>query len=169
MDCVDRTFGARGPLSYVLRDSAIVPEVEVDALHEDDGVVMAYYGSSGSLLAELQKRLPHTGTIYKTDNNSIYIMVEQATRDTSVASTVKAFYPTKDGRKAFLDLISNHAGDEKYRAIAKKHLNFLQNTKWTGRQIPLEQHVSQHRSSHDDLAECNNHVTTNVPDASQRV
>ena len=171
MDCLDRTFGARGPLSYVVRKTVAVPSVMVDTLMTtgDPAHVSAHYGSSGSLLAELTARLPHTGTIFKTDNATVYMMIEKATRDTSVASTVKAFSRTKNGREAYLALIANHAGDEKYRAITKKRVNFLQNTKWTGRQSPLETHVSLHRSAHDDLRECNNHITVNVPDASQRV
>ena len=168
-DCIDRTFGAQGPLSYVIRSNPRVPNPAVDPLVSTEGVVTSYFGSSGSLLAELEKRLPHEGTIYKTDNASVYMMIEKATRDTSVASTVKAFSRTKNGRDAYLALIANHAGDEKYRAITKKSINFLQNTKWTGCQNPLENHVSLYHSAHNDLTDCNNHITVNVPDVSQKV
>ena len=60
LDCLARTYGARGPLSYVLQDDATVPA-------EANGPLDAntYYGQSCSLRDELVARLPHTGVIYK--------------------------------------------------------------------------------------------------------
>ena len=95
--------------------------------------------------------------------------IEEAVRNTSCASTVKSFSRTKNGRGAFLALASNHAGDEKYRIIAKKRINFLQNVKWNGRQYPLESHVSNHRVAFDEITECSNHITVAVPTPGQRV
>ena len=164
IDCLTRTFGSRGPLAYVLREDPTVP-TEVD----DPVDVDSYYGISGSLLEELTKRLPHTGPIYKNDNATVYMLIEKAVRGTSVESTVKTFARTKNGRGAYLALIANHAGDTKYRAIVKKRTNLLQNIKWNGRSYPLESHVSNHRSAVDDLKECGDHITVNIPDASQRV
>ena len=66
-------------------------------------------------------------------------------------------------------MISNHAGETKYRSIAKKKLYLLQQVKWNGRYFPLEAHVSNHRSAADELCECSTHVTVSVPDPSQRV
>ena len=66
-------------------------------------------------------------------------------------------------------MISNHAGDTKYRSIVKKKFYLLQQVKWNGKSFPLENHVSNHRSAADELRECSNHVTVSVPDPSQRV
>ena len=96
-------------------------------------------------------------------------MVEKASRDTSVASTVSAFSRRKDGRGAYLALIANHAGDVKYCSILKKNMTFLQSTKWNGRAFPLESHVSNHRSAVDDLSDCSQHITVAIPVAAQRV
>ena len=51
----------------------------------------SYYGSSGSLRDELIARLPHIDAIYKIDNVTIYMMIEKASRGTSVKFTVKTF------------------------------------------------------------------------------
>ena len=123
---------------------------------------------------ELIARLPHSthnvpNPTYKMDNKTVFIKIEQAVRGTSVASTVNIFSRTKDGRGAFFALISNHAGDTKYRSISKKRLNLLQNIKWNGRSYPLEKHVSNHRQAHDDLNECSNHITVAIPDDCQKV
>ena len=70
LDCLSHTFGSRGPLSYVLCDDVGVPS-EVD----DPLLPNAYYGDSGSLLDELHARLPHTGSIYKTDNATVFMLI----------------------------------------------------------------------------------------------
>lgn len=163
-DALSRTFGSKGPLVYVIRDHAAVPDVADDPLDEN-----AHYGSSGSMLEELIKRLPHTGPIFRDDNKTVFMMIAKAVAGTSVESTIKSFSRKKDGRAAFLALISNHAGDTKYRAIVKARNNLLQNIKWNGRSYPLEQHVSNHRTALDDLRECSAHIGNAVPNTPQRV
>ena len=136
-DCLARTYGTRGPLSYILREEADVEDETADPLMTDDvGVTNCYYGKSGSLQDELQARLPHTGPIYKSDNASVFTLVEKACRNTTVESTVKSFARKKDGRGAYLAVIANHAGDTKYRSIYKKKMFVLQNIKWNGRANP---------------------------------
>ena len=73
LDCMD-TFGAKGPLRYVLRDKvAVIPEIDdplapyVAAANGNPAVPGAYFGTSGSLMEELVARLPHTGPIYHND------------------------------------------------------------------------------------------------------
>ena len=160
-DCLTHSYGIHGPLSYICRDDPAVPEEINDPLTAD-----SYFGESGSLQDELTARLPQEGSIYKTDNYSVFLKIEKASRGTSVESTVKAFSRRKDGRGAYLALIANHAGDTKYRAILKKRMTLLQSTKWNGRSYPLESHVSNHRQAVDDLKDCSNHITVSVPDQS---
>ena len=95
--------------------------------------------------------------------------VEKANRGTSVESTVKAFSQCKDGKGAFLALIANHAGDTKYHAILKKHMNLLQNIKWNGRAYTLETHILNHRQSVDEIRECSTHLNVTVLNQAQRV
>lgn len=145
-DCLSRTFGSKGPLIYVLREDAAVPSVVDDPLEGG-----AHYGASGSLIEGLIKRLPHTGSIFKDDNKTVFMMISKAAADTTIESTIKSFSCQKDGRGAFQAIVANHAGDTKYRAVAKARMNLLQNIKWNGRSYPLEQHVSNHRTALDDL------------------
>jgi hypothetical protein len=164
LNMLENTHGARGPLQYVLREDPTVPTEANDPLGQD-----AYFGASGSLIDELIARLPHTGPIFKADNATVFMKIEEAARGTSCESTIKAFSRRKDGRGAFLALVSNHAGEIKYRAISKKRQNLLQNIKWTGMSYPLETHVSNHRQAFDELRECSQHITVPVPSDAQRV
>ena len=163
-DTLSRTFGSKGPLLYVIREAAEVPPEADDPLDAD-----SHFGSSGSLLEELITRLPHNGPIFRDDNKTVFMMIATAVAGTSVESTIKSYSRRKDGRAAFCALISNHAGDTKYCAIVRSRNNLLQNIKWNGRNYPLEQHVSNHRTAIDDLRECNNHVGNAVPNEQQRV
>ena len=124
MDNLDAIIGAKGPLRYVLRDEPIVPLEGNDPLDQN-----AYYGASEGLAYETVARLPHIGPIYKNDNAAVYQKIEEAAIGTSVESTIKPFLRRKYGRGAFLALIANHAGDVKYRAIAKKRQNLPQTIK----------------------------------------
>ena len=72
----------------------------------------------------------------------------------------------KDGRGSYLIIVSNHAGDTKYKAIYKKRMHLLSSIKWNGRSYPLESHVSNHRQEIDDIKECSDHITVVVPDQS---
>lgn len=164
-DAMSRTFGSKGPLKYVLRETADVPDEEDDPLANN-----SYYSEeAGSLLEELVARLPHTGPTYRDDNKTVFMAIAKAVAGTSVESTIKSFSRSKDGRGAFQALISNHAGDIKYRSIVKSRMNLLTNIKWNGRSYALETHVSNHRQAVDDLNECEDHINNQVPDDPQRV
>ena len=169
-DAMSRTYGSKGPLSYILRDDPAVPDELSDPLQANaNGNVVSYFGRSGSLLEELIHRLPHSGPIFKNDNASVFGKIEEAARGTSVESTIKSFTRSKDGRGAFAALVANHAGEAKYRSIMKRRMNHLQNIKWNGRSYPLESHVSNHRQAFDDLRDCAQHITVQVPTEPQRV
>ena len=163
-DAMSRTFGAKGPLMYVIRENDAVPEEVDDPLDNN-----RHYGASGSLLEELSKRLPHTGSIFRDDNKTVFMAISKAATGTSVESTIKTFSRTNNGRGAYFALRANHAGDIKYRAIVKSRMNLLTNIKWNGRSYPLETHISNHRQAADDLRECNSHINNQIPDESQRV
>ena len=163
-DAMSRTFGAKGPLMYVIRTTAPVP-TEVD----DPLVANSHFGVSGSMMEELIKRLEHTGSVYRDDNKTVYMAISKAAAGTSVESTIKTFSRTNNGRGAYFALIANHAGDTKYRSIVKSRMNTLTNMKWNGRSYPLETHVSNHRQAADDLLECATHINNQVPNEPQRV
>ena len=114
-------------------------------------------------------RLPHAGPIFKHDNTYVFLLVEPASRNTSVESTVKAYARAKDGRGAYLAVLINYAGDAKYRTILKKRMHLLTSINWNGRAYALETHVSNHRQALDDLQECADHITVAVTDPAQRV
>ena len=164
-DCLFRTYGIRKtPLLYVIRDNDTVPDEESDPL-----TARKAYGSSGSLLDELIARLDHTDPLFKSDNASVYSLLEEATRSTVFASTIKPFARRKDGRSAWQSMVSSHAGADKWEALQKEKSKFLMNTKWNGRTYSLEKFTGMHRSSFVQLEEAALHINFQLPTDHTRV
>ena len=92
-DCLFRTYGIRkAPLLYMIRDLVTVP-TEV----EDPLLVGKAYGSSDSIIDEIFAHLTHADPLFKVNNAAVYSMLEEATRGTVYASTVKPHSRMKDG------------------------------------------------------------------------
>ena len=150
-------FGLQGPLSYVLRkDATVAPEVD-DPLTGDD-----YFGVSGGLIQEMTARIPLSGSLYKSDNKTVYLHLYDACKGTSCESTVKAT-GRQDGRAAYMALMDHHAGDEKYMSIANNLMHRFNTWKWNGRSSSMERHVSKHRQCYEALHTCKANVTVMVP------
>ena len=164
-DTMSRTFGVRNAaLSYVIREHEAVP-VEVD-----DPITAGFaYGVSGSIMDELHKRLSHAHPLYKTDNASLYSKLEQATRGTIFAATIKPYANVKNGRGAWHALINSHAGDDKWETVQKEKIAFIMNQQWNGKQYSLEKFISLHRSYYVLLDEASQHVTFQLPTEHSRV
>ena len=95
-DCLYRTFGVRScPIAYVIREDVEVAEEADDPLEDGKS-----YGVSGLVLDEMIARLNHTDPLYKSDNNLVYSLLDEATRNTIYASTIKLYSRTKNGRDA---------------------------------------------------------------------
>ena len=164
-DCLFRTYGLRqAPLLYVIRDKVTLP-TEV----EDPLLAGKSYGSSGSVLDELIARLKHDDPLFKADNAAVYSMLEEATRGTVYASTVKPHSRKKDGRTAWNSMVSSHAGNDKWEQLHKDRSKFLMNTKWNGKNFSLEKFTGMHRSSFVQLEEASDHVNFQLPTEHTRV
>ena len=164
-DCAFRTFGVRGaPLSYVIRDNDTVK-----ADFEDPLSFGRAYGSSGSVMQELIDRINHTDPLFKTDNGTVYSMLEVASRATIYATTIKPFSRNKDGRGAWKAMLSSHVGDDKWEQLQRDKLKFLMNTKWNGKSYSLEKFLGQHRSAYVQLEEAAMHVNIQLPTPHTRV
>ena len=115
------------------------------------------------------KRFSHDHPLYKSDNASVYSMLEEATRGTQYASTIKAHSRTKNGRSAWLAMISSHAGTDKWEKLQKDKLNFMSQTKWNGKVYSLDKFCSLHRNAYVALEEAAIHVNFQLPTDHTRV
>ena len=143
-DCLYRTFGVRMcPITYVIRPEANVPPEDDDPL--DLANNKAFSARSGSVLKELIRQLSHFHPLYRSDNNLVYSLLDEATRGTIYAPTIKPYSRTKNGREAWEAIVSSHAGSDKWELIQKDRLRFLMSTKWNGKTYSLEKFTGLHR------------------------
>ena len=105
----NRVIGARMiPLVYVTR---IDPQVPGSAPTLTPN--QPHSTEHGSVEGELIARASHTHTFFRDDNSVVYYHLEEATRGTSYATSIKPFQRGKDGRGAWNALTSQYAGKDK--------------------------------------------------------
>lgn len=165
-NALSRTFGVRdAPLTYLIRtDAAVPPEADAPLLAGH-----AYSEGAGSIMQELVMRLNHVGSLYNVDNATLYSMIEEATRNTTYAPSVRPFARAKDGRAAYLSLVASHAGNDKWEEVHKSKTKFLVNTKWNGKSYGLDKFTGQHRAAYVALEEASQHVAFQLPNERTRV
>jgi hypothetical protein len=154
------------PLAYLIRSEAAVPVApNVMAGHP-------HAEEHGSVEAELIARALHTPPLFRDDNALLYYLIEEATRGTGYAASIKPFQRAKDGRSAFNAMISQYAGGEdKCRALIKQAEDMIHNHKWKGQQsnYSLEKFIGQHRTAFVNMGQCDTHGNYQLPNEISRV
>ena len=165
-DHLYRCIGGRNiPLAYVIRENVVVP-----AVCPPLAVDQPYSTEHGSVSDDLINRGSHTHGLFAKDNSDVYFKLEEATRGTSYADSIKPFQRQKDGRAAHLALVGQFAGNDKWEAIIKKMSTLLMLKKWKSSQnSPLDKFVASHRNAYVQLQACAEHVEYQLPNAHSRV
>ena len=159
------TFGVRTvPLLYVIRDEVDVPNEEEDPLQAGKA-----YGRSGSVLEDCILRVSHTHPLFRGDNATVYGYIEEAARGSAYAHTIKPFGRTKNGRAAWLAIVTSHVGINQWEKIERENSTWLINTKWTGKAYSMENFCSQHRARFQQLQEAAIHLNFQLPNEHTRV
>lgn len=165
-DFMNQVYGSRDtPLSYVIRPSVDVPVPAPDLLNNQP-----HSAQHGSVEGELIARLSHTHPVFRDDNKAVYLHLEVATRGTVYSASITPFCRTKDGRSAYMALISQHAGVDKWERELKSNENFLKTRFWKGNSnFSLEKFIEQHRAAYISLQRCAEHITYQLPNENTRV
>ena len=141
-DFLHRVIGARMiPLAYVVRIDPQVPGPAPTLAPNQP-----HSTEHGSVEGELIARASHTHALFRDDNSVVYYHLEEATRGTSYAASIKPFQKVKDGRGAWKALTSQYAGKDKWEAEIKCQEQLLHTRIWKGQSnFSLENFISQHR------------------------
>jgi hypothetical protein len=95
-DFLNRVIGTRTiSLAYVVHDEVAVPAPPLLLNNQ------TFSETQGSVEAELIARASHAHPLFRDDNASVYYLLEEATRTTSYAASIKPFQRTKNSRAAF--------------------------------------------------------------------
>ena len=165
-DFLNRVIGVRViPLIYVIRTEVAVPAAAPPLANNQP-----HSTEHGSIEAELIARASHTHPLFRDDNAMVYHYLEEATRTTSYAASIKPFQRSKDGRGAWLALTTQYAGTDKWEAEIKKMEQLLHTRVWKGQSnFSLEQFISQHRNAFVSMQACAEHVEYQLPNEHSRV
>lgn len=165
-DFVHRVYGTRhAPLAYVTRSDENVATPAPPLLRNKP-----HSEAHGSIEGEMISRLSHTSPIFRDDNAQIYHYLEEATRSTVYSSSLKPFQRSKNGRGAFLALMSQHAGKDKWEKELKHQEGFMKSRVWKGNSNhSLEKFIDQHRAAYISMEQCSAHVAFQLPNEHTRV
>ena len=166
LDHLTRCLGIRYiPLVSVVRD-----KVEVDPICPPREPDQPYSTEHGSILDDLIHRSSHNHGLFRQDNASVYYKIEEAVRGTQYADSIKPFQARKDGRGAFLALVAQYAGKDKWEAEIKKAIALLTTVKWKGTSnYLLSTHCARQRNANVTLQACANHVEYQLPNERTKV
>jgi hypothetical protein len=165
-DYLNRLIGVRMiPLAYVIRTEdtppAAAPALMAGQPHSEE---------HGSVVRELVARASHSHALYHDDNADVYHKLEEATRTTQYAASIKPFQRNKDGRGAWMALRHQYAGRDKWEADIKRQENLLHTREWKGQSnFSLESFISQHRNAFVSLQACAEYVEYQLPNEHSRV
>ena len=165
-DFLARVIGVRTiPLSYVIRQV-----VEVNNPPPVRATDQPHSTRHGSVEGELIARAPHNHALFRDDNASVYHYLEEATRTTFYAASIKPFQRSKNGRGAWLALVGQYAGRDKWEAEIKRQEQLLHTRVWKGQSnFSLESFISQHRNAFVSMQQCAEHVQYQLPNEHSRV
>ena len=154
-DHLHRCVGARMiPLAYVIQDDEAVPG-PCPPLKTDQ----PFSEKHGLAEEDLVHRASHGHVLYKADNASVYFKLEEATRGTPQTDSISTSRRKKYGRGAFMELMSQYYGSDKWDSVIKKQGNILHSRKWKGQgNFSLESFVQMHRSAYVSMKATCQHV-----------
>ena len=108
------------PLLYVTCEMVTVPAAIPNLVAH-----RPYAAKYGLVEAELVARATHDHPLYQDDKASIYYLLEEATRFTLYAASIKPFQRTKDGHGAYLAIRAQGASRDKWETKIKRQDNLL--------------------------------------------
>lgn len=165
-DFLSRVIGKRMiPLAYVIREDVDVPAAAPPLMHNQP-----HSAEHGSVEMELVARALHAHALYRDDNAQVYYHIETSVRGTQYAPSIKPYQKGKDGRGAWLAIVAQYAGRDKWEAEIKQQEQLLHTRIWKGQSnFPLEHFASQHRNAFVSLLACAQRVTYQLPNEHSRV
>jgi hypothetical protein len=165
-DYLHRVIGVRTiPLAYVIRPDAPVPPI---GTQQAPGA--PHSTENEAIETELIARASHGHPLFRDDNSAVYYKLEEATRATAYAASIKPYQRTKNGRDAWLALSNQYAGNDKWEAEIKRHEQLLHTRQWKGQSnFTLERFIAQHRNVFVSMQAAAEHVTYQLPNEHSRV
>ena len=152
-------------MAYAIGPDATVPTIGPQATGRTP-----QFAEHEEIETELIFRASHGHPLFREDNLAVYYKLEEATRATSYAASIKPYQRTKNGRDAWLVVSSQYAGNDKWEAEIKHHEQLLHTRMWKGQSnLTLERLIAQHRNAFVSMQAVAEHVTYQLQNEHSRV
>ena len=102
--------------------------------------------------------------LFREDNAKVYYHLDEATRGTSYGVLIKSFQQSKNGRGAWVALMNQSAGCDKWEAENKCQDDLLHTWVWKGQlTFLLEGFIDQHQNAFVSVQQCAEHMEYQLP------
>lgn len=153
------------PLVYLTRENEIPSNPAPPLLPN-----CPYSEVHGSIEGELIARASFTHTLFKDDDAKLFQYIEEATRTTQYAASIRPFASRKQGRAAYQALLAQYAGKDKWQQELKTQEAFIHTRIWKGNSnFSLEAFITQHRNAHVRMERCAEVIPHQLPNERTRV
>ena len=123
-----------------------------------------------SVVEDLVAYATHDHPLFIDDSSKVYYSLEEATRHTAYAASLKPFQRTKDGMSAHAAMMVQYAGVDKWDKELARSNNLILTRVWKGQSnFNLEKFISQHRNGYINMCQSAEHVSFQLPNALTRV
>ena len=130
-----QVFGVRKPtLNNLLRK-----ETSVNSIPTPLVTYCPHLSQAVSIKDTQAMQLSHTHTLYHDDNKTLFGVLEVDMRRTTYDVSITSFQKTYNGRTAYLMVIAQHAGKDKWAKILRDYKTYVNERKWDGTTSPLLQ------------------------------
>ena len=154
------------PLAYAIREDVNTPN-PLPALVTDK----PWSIGKTSVVEELIDHFLHEGPAYDADNAQAFNLLATALGGTAAMAFITRYQHTRNGRQAYLDLLTHNMGSAKWEKTIKTAENVLSSRVWNAKnsKYPLKIHIARHRESHNDLVRASHQVAYIAPNETSRV
>ena len=140
-DYLHQVIGSRMiPLAYVIRGHANPPGTAPPHANSQP-----HSEEHGSVKMDMMMCASHDHALFREDNAKVYFKLEEATRSTMYAASIKPYQRSKNGRGAWIALASQYAGQDKFKTEIKSAEDVLHNRMWNSNgTFTLERFIGLH-------------------------
>ena len=124
-----------------------------------------------SLVEELISYAEHSGPAFKTDNATVYRILQDSLAGTQYISSIKPFQGRRNGRGAYEALILHNLGNSKWEKVVEVAETYVNNRSWDGKnsRFSIKSHLAKHREAHNDFIRASQHISYSLPNETTRV
>ena len=153
-------------MAYLIRESSLPPN-PLPGLETN----VPWADGHTSLIEELISFTPHTGPNYDADNARLFGILSKSLSGTAAMASITKHQTRRNGRGAYLALITHHLGSAKWEKMVELAESVLNTRVWNGKnaRYPLGIHIARHREAFNDMERASDHISFNPPNETSRV